>query len=144
MPELVLQRRFSAAPERVFAFVTDPDHLLRWWGPEGMHVPEGDLALNAEGPWWSVMQNRDGQRYKVSGVVEAVDPPRMVRFTWGWHDESDARGPGSVVTFEVEPDENGGSLFRLTHGGFADAEAMGNHEGGWTSSLRKLAALDND
>lgn len=136
MPDLILERHFSAAPDRVFDVVTRADHLTDWWGPEGMFVPEGDLDFTAMGPWWSVMQNKDGGRYKVSGHVTRVDPPRAVSFTWAWHDEADARGEESTVTFEVVPDGEG-SLFRLTHS-FTSEETVGNHEVGWTSSLRKL------
>jgi uncharacterized protein YndB with AHSA1/START domain len=89
----------------------------------------------------SVMINAEGGRYKVSGEVIQVDPPRSVEFTWGWHDENDARGHESQVRFEVEPNGSGGTLFRLIHSGLADDESAANHNEGWTSCLRKLERL---
>ena len=141
MTELTLMRRFPHPPERVFAFVTKPEHLRKWWGPETMFIPSGDLDLSRLGPWSSVMENKDGGQFKVSGEVVAHDPPRRVVFTWAWHDPEDARGVETRVTFEVDADDDGGAVLTLTHSGFADAEAMGNHEGGWTSSLRKLEKM---
>ncbi|MEM7440677.1 MAG: SRPBCC domain-containing protein [Pseudomonadota bacterium] len=138
MSELILERHLPAAPDRVFAIVTQADHLTRWWGPEGMFIPEGDLALDAIGPWWSVMENKDGGRFKVSGQVTRVDPPRGVSFTWAWHDENDTRGEESTVTFDLEP-ADGGTMFRLTQV-FESESAVANHEIGWTSSFRKLEA----
>lgn len=141
MAELTLTRTFTHPPETVFAFVTQTANLLQWWGPEGTHVPEHDLDLSRPGPWFSVMQNDDGQRYKVSGQVTSVDAPRTVGFTWAWHDETDARGPESHVMFTLADDGSGGTRFTLHHRDLGDDDAAKNHEQGWTSSLRKLERL---
>lgn len=140
MTNLVLTRHFPVSPEKVFEFVTNPEHLLKWWGPEGMFVPEGDLDLSRLGPWSSVMENKDGGRYKVTGEVIGINPPQSVEFTWAWHDDQDVRGTESVVKFNVELNSEGGSTFTLTQI-FPTEEDVGNHDIGWTSSLRKLEAL---
>ncbi|WP_171132101.1 MULTISPECIES: SRPBCC domain-containing protein [unclassified Ruegeria] len=139
MADLKLERDFPVSPETLFAWVTDGAKLLRWWGPEGMHVPEHDLDFSRLGPWYSVMQNSEGQRYKVSGQVTHIDPPNSVGFTWAWHDDQDQRGPESHVTFSVQATNEGARLV-LDHRELADAEAAANHTKGWTSSLRKLEA----
>lgn len=141
MPTLTLERRFAAAPERVFAFVSKTEHLLKWWGPEGMHVPEHNLSFERTGPWMSVIQNAEGQRFKVSGHVTHVDPPNSVGFTWAWHDENDRRGVESHVTIRLVPAQGGGTAMTLSHADLPDDETATNHETGWTSSLRKLQAL---
>jgi uncharacterized protein YndB with AHSA1/START domain len=143
MAELILKRHFAASPERVFEFVSKSEHLLTWWGPEAMFVPEGKLDFTATGPWFSVMQNEKGEQFKVSGMVVAVHAPKSLAFTWAWHDAQDRRGVETHVQFKVDPHPEGGSDFTLTHSEFKDTESMGNHEGGWTSSLRKLAANFN-
>ena len=141
MTELKLERTFTADPETVFAFVTRAEHLAKWWGPEGMTLPQTQLDLTKPGPWMSVMMNAEGKRFKVTGEVVAVDPPKSVEITWAWHDENDRRGHESTVRFEVRPDGKGGTLFSLIHSGLADEDAARNHEMGWTSSLRKLERL---
>jgi uncharacterized protein YndB with AHSA1/START domain len=141
MSELKIERTFPADPETVFAFVTKPEHLVKWWGPEGMSLPEKQLDLTKLGPWFSVMMNADGKRFKVTGEVVAVDPPNAVELTWAWHDENDVRGHESTVRFEIGPDGSGGTRFILVHSGLADEEAAKNHEMGWTSTLRKLERL---
>ncbi len=141
MSELVITREFGAPQEKVFAYISQTRHLLEWWGPEGMHVPEHDLCFDRRGPWMSVMMNDQGQRYKVSGQVTHVDPPNSVGFTWAWHDEDDKRGEESHVTIRLTPGADGGTLFELRHVDLPDDEAAANHEQGWTSSLRKLERL---
>jgi uncharacterized protein YndB with AHSA1/START domain len=142
MTDLRIDRHFDVDPTTVFDFVTKANRLLEWWGPEGMSVPEHDLDLSRPGrKWWSVMVGGDGRRYKVSGEVVAVDPPRSVEFTWGWHDEHDERGHESRVRFEIMPGDGGGTHFALIHSGLTDAESATNHEMGWSSSLKKLERM---
>jgi len=143
MSELRIERTFAADPETVFAFVTRTEHLLKWWGPEGMSVPEHDLDLSRPGPWSSVMVSSEGNRYKVTGEVISVDPPKSVEFTWGWHDDDDQRGHDSKVRFEISSDGNGGTNFLLIHSRLADDDSAKNHNMGWTSSLVKLEKLAN-
>lgn len=138
MSVLKIERRFPVSPEKVFAFVTRTEHLLKWWGPEGVSMKEHNLDLSRPGAWSSTLVNAEGALHKMSGEVVAVDPPNSVEFTWGWHDDKDQRGHESRVVFEVRPDNNGGTLFQLTHSGLTDDEAAANHSRGWTSSLRKL------
>ena len=140
MPTLTLERRLAAAPERVFDFVTKTENLLKWWGPEGCHVPEHQLSLEATGPWMSVMQNTEGQRFKVSGHVTHVDRPVSVGFTWAWHDETDRRGVESHVTIRLVPAQGGGTDLTITHVDLPDDETADNHNKGWTSTLNKLEA----
>ncbi len=141
MSELTISRSFSVDPETVFAFVTQTEHLLKWWGPETMEIPDHVIDFTQTGDWHSVMKSPEGNQFKVSGEVVNVDPPKSVEFTWGWHDDSDARGHESRVRFEVKPDGSGGSVFILTHSALADDESRDNHNMGWTSSLRKLETM---
>lgn len=143
MATLTIEREFEADPGTVFDYVSKTEHLLKWWGPEGMTVPEHQLDFARTGPWQSVMQGAEGQRYKVSGHVTHVDPPHSVGFTWAWHDENDVRGVESHVTIKLVPAKNGGTLFKLDHVDLPSDEVAANHEQGWTSSLRKLEKLAN-
>lgn len=143
MTTLTLERRLNAPPETVFAYCTKPEHLLKWWGPEGMTLPEYALDFERPGPWMSVMMNADGQRYKVSGEVVRVDPPREVEFTWGWHDEADARGHESTVRLTVTPAGDDAATLTLTHSGLGDENSKEGHESGWTSALRKIERIFN-
>lgn len=141
MSELRIERRLGAPPDKVYEFVTRPEHLVKWWGPEGMTIPEGDLDFTRKGNWWSVMANGEGGRYKVSGEVLVIDPPKALEFTWAWHDDADTRGHESRVRFEVHGENGSGTLFKVIHTGLADEESAANHKGGWNSSLNKLELL---
>lgn len=138
MNDLVLERILPGSVERVFDLVTRREHLLTWWGPEGMTVPEERLDFTRTGPWHSVMVSPDGQRFKVSGQVTSVKAPNLVAFTWGWHDEAGQRGTESHVTIEIAAAGPGKSRLTLRHAGLPDKAARDAHGEGWKSSLDKL------
>lgn len=139
MSDVRLEREFSVPPQRLFDVVSTQSGLLQWWGPEGMHVPEHDLDFTRTGAWFSVMAGDEGQRFKVSGHVTHVNPPKSVGFTWGWHDDGDMRGHESHVTFTIIETPTGSRLV-IDHRELDSSEQSANHERGWISSLNKLTA----
>jgi uncharacterized protein YndB with AHSA1/START domain len=140
MAEVKLERLLNAPVAKVFAFVTEPGNLAKWWGPEGMTLPDVALDFRQEGPWHSVMMNAEGQRFKVSGRVTHVRAPHSVGFTWAWHDEADQRGDESHVTISLEDAGDGRTRFTLHHVQLTPEGAV-SHEQGWVSTLRKLERL---
>ena len=140
MTEVTLKRFFKADIAKVFAYVSETDKLLEWWGPESMSVPIHNLDFSQKGAWFSEMHNAKGEVYKVSGHVTRVDPPKLIGFTWGWHGENDARGHESHVMIELT-EKDGGTEFVLTHSDLPDPESAGNHKDGWTSSITKLERI---
>ena len=140
MTDLRLERDFTVSPQRLFQAISTRADLLQWWGHEGINVSEDKLDFTKTGPWLSVMHNKEGQRYKLSGQVTHVDPPKSVGLTWAWHDETDARGAESHVTFTVEAIPAGARLI-VDHRELGSDDISANHEKGWSSTLRRLATL---
>lgn len=62
MSDLVLERTLPVSAERAFAFVTRPDSMMSWRGPEGMSLPDARLDFTRTGPWHSVMMCAEGRR----------------------------------------------------------------------------------
>ncbi len=138
MSKLRIEREFAAPPQKVFDFVTRPENLMQWWGPEDCSLPQAQLDFTRPGPWMSVMHGKtSGNSYKVSGVVLKVEKPHSVELTWAWHDENDARGHESRVRFDIRA-KGTGSVFTLVHSGLATEESVQRHNLGWISSIRKL------
>jgi len=140
MAEIIITRVFRAGLDHVFDYISKPEHILEWWGPEGMTVPMMKMDFGKQGPWMSEMHAPDGRIFKVSGEVTAVDPPKSVGFTWGWHDDSGQRGHESHVLIELEATGDM-TRFTLTHSGLADQASADSHNDGWTSSLGKLEKI---
>lgn len=139
MTDIRLEREFAVTPARLYRAITESAELAAWWGPETMTLTEGQMDFTATGPWFAVVQSAEGQDFKMSGQVTHVDAPRSVGLTWGWHDDTDARGPESFVTLTVTETTAGARLI-VDHRELPDDEIGGQHEQGWTSSINSLAA----
>jgi len=138
---LVMERVFNAPPAKVFAFVTERENLLKWWGPTGTSVAENNLDLSQLGDWWFIMIDPSGGRTKVTGEVRRLDPPKMVEFSLIVHTNGGPPMIDSVVRFEVSPIDTGGSHFTLTQSGLSDAEIEMQSKYGWASTLARLEEL---
>jgi len=141
--DLRIERHFPVSPAKVFAFVTEMENLLLWWGPEGTSIGEHNLDLSRTGDWFFVLIDPNGGHHRVSGVVLAVDPPRSVEFTLIVHEPDGPPSIDSVVRFEVTGDGADGALFVLTQTGLSAEEIVRGSTQGWISTLTRLEKLLN-
>ena len=135
MSELRIERTYPVTPERLFAFVTQRQNLLKWWGPEGTSVGEDDLDLSRTGPWSLVLVGPKG-RFAMRGTVTAVTPPHAVEFTMN---VPGVDADESTVRFEIAPDGTGARLTLIQSGITDEMVEMGKH--GWGSTLARLEQL---
>lgn len=133
MADVKIVREFKVTAERLFRAVTEQAEILNWWGHDGMTIPTYALDFTCEGPWHSEMIGENGGRYKLSGQVTHVNPPRSVGFTWAWHDEADRRGPESHVTLTVEDTGDGAARLTVDHRDLQNDDVAARHEAGWIS-----------
>lgn len=138
-PSLTLRRRIATAPDQVFAAWTDPDKLVRWFGPAetvaGSVRAETDVRPG--GRYRMEFKTVDGEHHRVGGIYREVEAPDRLVFTWAWQSTPER---GSLVTVTLVPDGEG-TLLTLHHEQFFDHAARDGHERGWTGTLEKLAQL---
>jgi uncharacterized protein YndB with AHSA1/START domain len=137
---LELERLIPAPPERVFEYWTEPELLLKWFGPENFDIPAHDLDIHPGGKWRIVLRTPDGTLRTVSGVYNTIEPSRRIVFTWGWDDDNGVRGHETEVTVTLAPTP-GGTRLRLVQQVFQSAEMRSLHNAGWTSAFNKLQKL---
>jgi uncharacterized protein YndB with AHSA1/START domain len=143
---LTVVRTLNAAPERVFAAWTDPAQFAEWFGPQGMTTTHCRLDLRVGGTWEVTGEGR-GTTRAVSGRYLAIDPPRLLSFTWAWHESGSLDTPReheTTVTLRFRPlDEHTGTRteMTLTQLRFRDADGANRHNWGWSSSFEKLDAF---
>ena len=96
--EIVTERVFAAARERVYAAFTDPDLIPRWWGRREDTTVVDKMDVRAGGDWRFVTSAPDGE-HAFRGTFREVSPPERVVQTFEWEGM-----PGHVVvettTFE--------------------------------------------
>jgi len=131
--ELVIDRKFAARPQMVFAAWTDPALIAGWFGPQGLHVSELEIDLKVGGTYRIAMLNADGSPHIVGGVYREIDPPRRLSFTWAWQSDGVA-GNESLVEIEFEAVDDG-TLMHFRHSGFETGNVAVMHNAGWDSSF---------
>ena len=128
----------DALPERVFALLTEPAELARWWGPHGFTTPEIHLDLHVGGSYRFTMKPADGEAFHLSGEFLEVDPPKRLSLTFRW-DEPVADDRETVVVLTLRPQE-GATAVSLSQAEFATEERLELHRSGWAESFEKLEA----
>jgi uncharacterized protein YndB with AHSA1/START domain len=120
---VTLVRDLPGPVERVWAFLTDPKLLARWFS-------DGIVADRVGGEVRFAMG--------AEGRITAYEPPHTLEYTWS--EPNLARGPifDTVVRWELAPAGNRVRL-TLTHKRLSEAEAI-RHGAGWHAFLDRLLA----
>ena len=139
--ELVLEmERVLPAPlSVVFAAFTDPNELLKWWGPEGFSTPSLKFQARVGETYRIEMQPPEGDPFYLTGEFREVDPPARLAYTFVYEDPDPddvetqvglsfrARGESTEVAF--------------TQGPFKTEDRRALHRDGWTDSFDKLERI---
>jgi uncharacterized protein YndB with AHSA1/START domain len=138
-PSLTLKRRLKATPAQVFKAWTDPEKIVRWFGPKETAAGsvQAEVDVRPGGRYRMNFQTDDGERHQVGGVYREVMPDSRLVFTWAWQSTPERE---SLVTVTIAADGDG-SLLTLHHEQFFDQKARDGHERGWTGTLDKLEQL---
>jgi uncharacterized protein YndB with AHSA1/START domain len=140
--EIVLTRVFDAPREVVWKAWTEPQHIVKWWGPNGFTDTIEIMDVRPGGMWKHVMHGPDGTNYaNNSRYLEVVKPQRLVYSLDGGKKDAPATNAEVTVTFE----EQGGKTTLILRMLFPSAEARetviktyGAIEGG-NQTLARLA-----
>ncbi|MGD9501137.1 MAG: SRPBCC domain-containing protein [Methyloceanibacter sp.] len=133
-PSLTLKRRLDASPHKVYAAWTDPEKILKWFGPDSGAVRGAETEVRVGGRYAIDFSTEDGEEHHVSGTYREVVPDRKLVFTWAWRTMPERE---SLVTILIKPDGTG-SILTLIHEQFFDEPARDRHAEGWTGCLDKL------
>ena len=132
----------GAPVERVWALITEAEHLGRWFGDAGAEIdlrPGGAIVLR-----WSGHGTNHGE-------VVAVEPPTRFAYRWApFKDpggEQPVEGNSTLVEFTLES-EGENTRLRVIESGFAslatsEHQQAENHQGnsaGWEFEIGELRA----
>jgi uncharacterized protein YndB with AHSA1/START domain len=124
---LTQETRIEADPATVFAYLTDPDRLLRWMGVSATLEPE---------PGGLYMVDIAGGKV-ARGEYKEVVPVSRLAYSFGWETHGSVPPGSSLVEIDLIP-QDGGTLMRLTHSGLPPDEVAG-HSKGWRHYADRLS-----
>lgn len=136
-PSLTITRHLKAPPSLVYQAWTDPEKLMRWFGPDAGPTLSASADVTVGGRYHIVFQTQDGEEHDVSGLYREVIPNEKLVFTWMWRTMPE-RVSLVTVTMKAEGDGTG---FTLLHEQFHDEPGRGRHLDGWTGAINKLEKM---
>jgi uncharacterized protein YndB with AHSA1/START domain len=134
--EFTYRRVHHASRELLFDCLTQPEHLTRFWGPDGTTTPVDGITveLRPGGVFEALMvNNSDGSSYAMRGVYrEVLRPERLV---WIEHDVE-----GGMTTTITLTDVGDGRTEVVTHQSNVPPLMAGPEaRRGFETSLRRFA-----
>jgi uncharacterized protein YndB with AHSA1/START domain len=99
--EIVITRDFNAPRELVWEAMTNPKHVVNWWGPRGFTTTIEKMDFRVVVVWKHVMCGPDGTKYPNKSVFNEIVKPKKIVYSHGGKREN---GPGvsfvSTWTFD--------------------------------------------
>lgn len=120
---LRLVRHLPGPIERVWAYLTDPKFLSKWFS--GGAVADrvgGDVRFDIG----------------ATGRITAYEPPHLLEYTWNEEDASVGPVADALVRWELS-EEGSGVRLTLTHSRLPENEVLA-HGAGWHTFLQRLVA----
>lgn len=149
--DVVVTRVFDAPVRTVWRAWSDPEYVMRWWGPTGFTSPSAEMDFRVGGTSLVCMRapaEFGGQDMYNTWTYRAIEPERRIEFDLDFTDEH-RRGvdppPGvprpvrHVITLTAL-DENRTEL-TVTEYGYATEEARDMSAAGLEQCLDKMATL---
>jgi uncharacterized protein YndB with AHSA1/START domain len=133
---LEIKRVLRAPVDTVFAALSDPDKLRKWWGPAGFTVSSLDFRPRVGERYRIGMQPPDGETFYIMGEFRDIDRPARLAYTFAY-EEPDEDDIETLVSLTLR-DLAGSMEIVLTQGPFKTEARRALHWDGWTDSFDKL------
>ncbi|PZF83818.1 SRPBCC family protein [Jiangella anatolica] len=151
--DLTVTREYDAPPDRVWAALTEPALVARWWGPAGFTAPVARMDVRPGGVSLVSMRSPDGFELYNTWTYGLVDPPRRLEYLLRFCDATGRPVPPSSLGLPADvpatgvPHEltlhpsAGGTELTVTERGYGTAETVHLSRLGLEQTLDKLAAV---
>ncbi len=125
---VIVEREIAHPPEKLWRALTQP-HLIEEWLMKNDFKLAAGHRFNLRGDWGGVLDCE----------VLAIEPNRLLSYTWDFKHDDAAYNLKSVVTFTLTPTDAGTHL-RVEQAGFrtTQKQALGGATAGWGRFLAKL------
>jgi uncharacterized protein YndB with AHSA1/START domain len=150
--DLFVTRLFDAPLERVWKAWTDPEHVMRWWGPTGFTSPTCEMDFREGGTTLVCMRSPEGQEFYNTWNYRKIEPMQRIEFIQNFADKDGKRiapvdvglppeipqDVRHVVTFEAEG--NSKTEMTVTEYGYTSDQIFDISKAGLEQCLDKMAA----
>ncbi len=153
--DLIVTRVFDAPPDRVWKAWSDPQHVMRWWGPTGFTSPSCKMDFRVGGTSLVCMRAPEefgGQDMYNTWTYRRIEPTKRIEFVLRFSDQDgNTLDPGAmglppgipgevphVITFKAVGDNR--TEMTIAERGYTSDEARDLSRAGLEQCLDKMAA----
>ena len=83
--EIYIEREFDAPRELLWEAMTNPKHVVNWWGPVGFTTTIEEMDFRVGGTWKHVMRGPDGTEYPNQSVFKEIVKPEKIVYQHAGH-----------------------------------------------------------
>lgn len=134
---LVITRTFPAPQDKVWSAWTNKEELAKWFCPENMTASVPEFDFQEGGAYKIVMTNDKGEDHTAAGVIETIDAPNKLVWTWQWVDGVSSYKNKTKLMVELK-EVGDGTEMTFTHSGFESEQQKTDHNKGWSSAFNQL------
>ena len=109
--EVVIARVVNAAPETAFRAWSDPDQIVRWFGPAGFEIVSHEIDIREGGLWRFDMIAPHGTVFGNRMRFLRIEAPRLIEVDHGSDRDDDPDRFRLLVTFDGQ--SNGKTVVTL-------------------------------
>ena len=141
---IIVEGYFAVAPHAMFEAWTDPDIVMKWFGPEPNSLHSAAIDLKVGGAWRFVKSSTEEETFGFEGEYREIIAGKKLVKTWIHFVEKPgakrkASTPSQVeVTFIAK---GSGTQLRVVHSSIDDDAMRKGFTGGWERGIGNLAAL---
>jgi uncharacterized protein YndB with AHSA1/START domain len=138
---VVVEGDFNANVEHMYRAWTEPNELMKWFGPSKGALTGVDIALHVGGRVCFEFVANENKRSAIEGVYLEIEPNKKIVFTWSHivvrpdGDEKITPQSRVTVTFTANGDR---THVRLCHEGIATQDGRDGVSHGWNGAMRQL------
>lgn len=133
---LLISRELDCNAATLFRLWTDPEHLLRWWGPRDFTTRLCEIDLRQGGHYRISILSPRGESCRMTGTYRDVQEAQRLVFSFA-REEDGKRGNETLVTVTFA-EQAGKTRLTFRQAFFTSAESRDSHHAGWSECLDKL------
>lgn len=139
--EILIERSFEAPRWLVWDAMTQPRHLLRWWGPSWCPIVRCEVDLRPGGAWRYVCRGEDGSELSWHGTYVQVEPTERLVSTEVFDGFPEAESRNTVTFTELDGVTTVRTLVHHSSKEHRDGHVDSGMEGGMQETFDRLDAL---
>jgi uncharacterized protein YndB with AHSA1/START domain len=148
--EIVITRAFDAPRDLVFEAWTEPERLMRCWGPNGFTTPFCKIELRPGGVFHCCMRSPEGRDYWCKGFYREIVEPERIVFTDFFSDEAgnlvqpahygmSVDWPAETLVTVMFAEHEGRTRLTVQQTLLESVAGRSGAQQGWTESFDRLA-----